>query len=78
MKKIQRLATKIIAATDVTIVDTIMHRGHYQFTLIMPSGAQRLLTVSGSPRNLDHTLNCVCKDVERLIKDDRISYPLCA
>ena len=78
MKKIQRLAAKAIADNGALVVGVINDRGHYKYTLLLPSGAQRMLIVSGSPKNLDQALDNAGKDVKRLVTEDLISYPLCA
>lgn len=67
MKKLDRLIEKLIAEASMDVVERRKVSGHMHFTLRLPSGEVRKLTTANTPRNLDHMLRAVERDLRRMV-----------
>ena len=67
MKKLDRLVEKLIAEASMTVVERRKVSGHMHFTLRLPSGEERKLTTANTPRNLDHMLRAIERDLRRMV-----------
>lgn len=67
MKKLDRLVEKLIVDASMTVVERRKVSGHMHFILRLPSGEVRKLTTANTPRNLEHTLRAVERDLRRMV-----------
>jgi hypothetical protein len=66
-RKLVRLATQSIERLNVKVLDATNHQGHVRLQLQLPDGAQHRITISSSPKNFDHAVLAITREVRKLI-----------
>lgn len=69
MKRIMRDAMAVLKQNSIEVISVSQNR-HYVFTLKMPSGRERKLTMSETPKDSTTALWRFTADVSKLLKEE--------
>ena len=66
MNKLNREVQRALSRIGVKVIQRQGNGGHTRLTVRLPTGELHIVTMACSPKNTDHTINNVVRDVRNL------------